>query len=127
MVSAISGGVLSCRAASAAMASVFLRTEKKVECMGFQDEFVPLPFTKEWSVEKIVEHCDSLPFGRTDCSLPMIWATENEKSFDVFIVFTDSETYAGQTLQPDEALQDYRKKMDIPNAKLGVFIVNVIC
>ena len=38
---------------------------------------------------------------------------------DTFIVYTDSETYFGD-IHPSEALQKYRKEMNIPNAKLIV-------
>uniref|UniRef100_A0A914DGR6 VWFA domain-containing protein n=1 Tax=Acrobeloides nanus TaxID=290746 RepID=A0A914DGR6_9BILA len=60
-----------------------------------------------------------MPFGSTDCSLPMVWATEKKKEFDVFMVFTDNETYAGK-VKPYEALRQYRKKLNIPDAKLVV-------
>ena len=35
------------------------------------------------------------PFGSTDCSLPMRRAIDENLDVDVFIVMTDSETYAG--------------------------------
>ena len=66
-----------------------------VECMSFQDTFNPLPFTSEWDLMKMVDYIADLDFGPTDCSLPMIWATEEKKEIDVFIVFTDNDTYAG--------------------------------
>ena len=58
--------------------------------------------------------------GNTDCALPMIWASQQRKPFDVFIVLTDSETYYGN-VHPAEALRNYRSKMNIPDAKLIVF------
>ncbi|KAI1714453.1 TROVE domain-containing protein [Ditylenchus destructor] len=116
----ISGGMLSCREASTAMGAVFLRTEPKVECMAFETGFVPLPFTKEMSINEMVEYTAGLAFGGTDCSQPMLWAAKENKEFDVFMVFTDNETWAGD-IQPFEALQRYRTKMNIPDAKLVVF------
>lgn len=56
--------------------------------------------------------------GTTDCSLPMIWAQKTQTAADVFIVFTDNETFAGNT-HPATALREYREKMGIP-AKLIV-------
>ena len=58
-------------------------------------------------------------FGRTDCSLPMMHALENNLDVDVFIVYTDSDTWAGH-IHPSEALVQYRKKMNKPHAKLLV-------
>lgn len=46
--------------------------------------------------------------GTTDCSLPMIWAQKTQTAADVFIVFTDNETFAGNT-RPATALREYRE------------------
>ena len=102
--SPISNGVLSCREAAAAISAVLLRTEKEVEIMGFQDTFVPLPFTKESSVKEMVEAVNDLEFGSTDCAQPMLWALENQKPFDVFIILTDDETWCGE-VHPHEAIK----------------------
>ncbi|KAH7680234.1 CBN-ROP-1 protein, partial [Aphelenchoides avenae] len=112
-------GVISCREASVAMSKVFLETEPQVECMAFQDEFVPLPFKKGDKLNDMVSYTEELPFGNTDCAQPMLWALKERKKFDVFIVFTDCETWAGQ-VHPFKALQDYRREMDVPDAKLVV-------
>jgi hypothetical protein len=52
-----------------------------VEVMAFTGEFIELPFTSEWTVQRMVGHTDSLPFGSTDCSQPMLWAAEKKKEF----------------------------------------------
>lgn len=49
-----------------------------------------------------------IPMGTTDCSLPMTWAQKTQTAADVFIVFTDNETFAGHT-QPAAALREYRE------------------
>lgn len=54
----------------------------------------------------------------TDCALPMIWALKNKIEADIFVVYTDSETWAG-SIHPTQALKEYRQKMGIP-AKLIV-------
>jgi 60 kDa SS-A/Ro ribonucleoprotein len=59
-----------------------------------------------------------LPFGATDCSLPMRWALERGIEADAFVVYTDSETWAGP-VHPVEALREYRRKTGIA-AKLVV-------
>jgi len=60
----------------------------------------------------------NLPFGGTDCALPMLWALDNKVPVDVFCVYTDSETWAGK-IHPVQALAKYRQKMGI-GAKLVV-------
>jgi 60 kDa SS-A/Ro ribonucleoprotein len=66
----------------------------------------------------VVNAVSGLPFGGTDCALPMIWAAENKVPVDMFCVYTDSETWAGD-IHPAQALQAYRQKMGI-GAKLVV-------
>lgn len=46
--------------------------------------------------------------GGTDCALPMIHAREKKLEVDVFIVYTDSETWYGK-VHPCKALKQYRK------------------
>lgn len=64
--------------------------------MAFEKNFLPLPFTRDWDLLKMVNHVSNMPFGPTDCSLPMQWALKYKKEFDVFVVFTDNETFYGK-------------------------------
>jgi 60 kDa SS-A/Ro ribonucleoprotein len=66
------------------------------------------------------------PFGATDCSLPMLRATEEGLDVDVFIVMTDSETFAGK-VHPQVALEEYRVKANKPDAKLIVVGMTANC
>ena len=54
-----------------------------------------------------------MPFGGTDCALPMIYARNNRLEIDTFVVYTDSETWFGQ-IHPAQALWQYREKTGIP-------------
>ena len=58
-------------------------------------------------------------FGATDCAQPMLYALEKKLEVDVFIVYTDCETWIGN-VHPHQALQNYRAEMKIPDAKLIV-------
>ncbi len=49
-----------------------------------------------------------LPFGPTDCALPMLYAKERGLEVDTFIVTTDNETWVGD-IHPHEALEQYRR------------------
>ena len=46
--------------------------------------------------------------GGTDCALPMIYAKQKKLKIDIFIVYTDSETWFGK-IHPTEALKQYRR------------------
>ena len=62
-------------------------------------------------------------FGSTDCARPMLHALENKIPVDVFVVYTDNDTWCGD-VHPFEALKQYRLEMNIPDAKLIVCGMN---
>jgi 60 kDa SS-A/Ro ribonucleoprotein len=65
-----------------------------------------------------VKAVSDLPFGGTDCALPMLYATAKEREVDTFVIYTDSETWAGD-VHPAQALRDYRRASGI-DARLVV-------
>ena len=71
------------------------------------NEFHPIDLKPTDSLDTALRKTSNLPFGATDCSLPMQWALANKVEADVFVVYTDSETYAGR-MHPVEALRQYR-------------------
>lgn len=103
---------------SAAMAMVTARTEQDWYVMGFSNGLVDIPITPKQRLDTIVKHIAAIPMGGTDCSLPMVWALNNKIKVDQFVVYTDSETWAGE-IHASQALVQYREKMGI-NAKLIV-------
>jgi 60 kDa SS-A/Ro ribonucleoprotein len=106
------------RVAAAAMAMTHLRGERNVRTMAFSDRFVELSCAREDRLERVIEFTNGLPFERTDCALPMLYALERRLEIDTFVVYTDNETWAG-SIHPDEALRRYRERSGIP-AKLVV-------
>jgi 60 kDa SS-A/Ro ribonucleoprotein len=106
------------RMATAAMSLVHARTEEACEVMAFSGRFIPLNVRKDERLEQLVERTEALPFERTDCSLPMLYALENRMRVNTFVIYTDNETWAG-SIHPDEALRRYREWSGI-NAKLVV-------
>ncbi|XP_070532315.1 RNA-binding protein RO60-like [Ptychodera flava] len=106
--------------AAAAMLMVTARTEPKehYDILAFSDKLVPLPINASMKLDDVCKAAVDVTMGPTDCAQPMLWATENKKPVDVFIVYTDCETWAGP-VHPAQALQQYRKAMDI-QAKLIV-------
>lgn len=106
------------RVASSAMAMATARVEANYHIMAFSDGFIPLSISPKQRLDDICKHTSALPFTRTDCSVPMLWATENKIPVDVFYILTDNETWAGN-VHPCQALNEYRRKLGI-NARLVV-------
>jgi 60 kDa SS-A/Ro ribonucleoprotein len=115
----VAGAVgLTPRVASAAMALVTAATEKSHTLLGFSNVLVPVPIEAGMTLDQATAAMDRIPMGGTDCSLPMLHAARQKLEVDTFVVYTDSETWAGK-VNPHKALVDYRQKMGIP-AKLIV-------
>jgi 60 kDa SS-A/Ro ribonucleoprotein len=106
------------RMGAAALAVTHVRTDEHVQVMAFADDFVPFAIARDESVASVCKRTDALPFMGTDCSLPMLYALEHRLAIDLFLVITDSETWAG-TIHADEALRRYRERSGIA-AKLVV-------
>ena len=135
---------LSCREAAAAMAMVTIRTEKRHEVLGFTsegntmgrsaalDDFMPfgrarfsgwgrsgvsrLTISPRQRLDDVCNYCNSQPMGGTDAAMPVRWALKKKQYFDVFQVYTDNETWAGD-MHVTEALKRYRAQVN-PEAKL---------
>ena len=123
MMAPIAGTPLTCREASAAMAMVTARAEPNHQIVGFaagrgggyggmlgggSSQLVPVPITARSTLVEACAAMTRIPFGGTDCSLPMRWALEQGIGVDAFHVYTDSETWAGP-VHPHQALVRYRQ------------------
>lgn len=103
----VAGSPLTPREAAVAMALVTLHAEKHVHVMGFTGGFVPLPLSRRQRLDDAVRSVEHLGFDRTDCAQPMLYALGNHLDVDAFVIYTDSETWAGRT-HPKQALDTYR-------------------
>jgi len=120
------------RVASAAMALITAGTEPEHTLVGFtagsggfggrwgggHSGLSHVDVKPGMRLDKACQVVSRLPMGGTDCALPMLWALKNRVAADVFVVYTDSETWAGN-VHPVQALRQYRHEMGIP-AKLIV-------
>lgn len=105
--------------AALAMVMVTLRTEPYTFVTAFQYGLEPIPqLTKNMSLTQIKNALPRWTGGSTNAAAPMEYALAHKIEADVFIVYTDSETYAGSQ-HAHEALAAYRKAMGI-DAKLIV-------
>ncbi|MEJ2886305.1 TROVE domain-containing protein [Actinomycetospora aeridis] len=116
----VGGLPLTPREASAALALVTMATEPDVTCVGFTSAdgswraaLRELAIGPRQRLDDAVRAVADLPFGGTDCSLPMTWAAEQGREVDTFVVVTDNETWAG-AIHPHQALVRYRERSGIP-------------
>lgn len=136
----IIGTDITARQGSAAMAMITANTEPRALITGFTAggdnptrfhrksreglslAISELRISKRQRLDDIVNYIESVRvtggFGGTDCSLPMQYALQREIPVDAFVVYTDSETWAGR-IHPVQALREYRQKMGL-DAKLIV-------
>lgn len=107
---------VSCFEAAIVMAMATVRSEQFCAPMAFADTFRRLPLTRATSLAEVAQM--RFGFGATDCALPMLFALKHQVDVDVFVVYTDHETWAGE-IHPVEALRKYRRER-VPDAKLAV-------
>lgn len=130
----VAGSGLTPREASAAMALVTAKTEQRVHVVGFtsstpgryggmhdssQAGLSAIPgINARADLSSAVRAVTDLPFGGTACALPMIVAEREKLDVDAFVVYTDSETWAGN-IHASQALRSYRQARGV-DAKLVV-------
>jgi len=134
-MSPISGLSITPREAAAALALVTAATEPRTTTVGFTassvaprtgvfrrsatvDGISPLLISPRQRLDDVLKTVSGLPFSRTDCALPMLWATANKVEVDTFVIYTDNETWAGG-VHPHQALRQYRDWSGI-DARLAV-------
>ena len=114
----IAGSCLTAREASAAMALITAASEPEYHLVGFSGGMVPLNISPRMRLDQVIARISSLPFERTDCAQPMLYASRNKLNVWGFITYTDSETWAGG-IHPAQALRQYRHEF-VGNAKAVV-------
>jgi 60 kDa SS-A/Ro ribonucleoprotein len=131
---------LSPRDASAALALVTAATEPNYEVVGFfagrrgwkagkrhqyyagADGITPLAISPRQRLDDAIKVVTDLPFGGTDCALPMLYAQAQEREIDTFVIATDSESWAG-SIHASDALEQYRQASAIPARLVVVAMV----
>jgi 60 kDa SS-A/Ro ribonucleoprotein len=117
--STIAGTNITPAMGSAAMALITVATEPQVYVTAFSQGMVPVPgITPKSTLKSVVEAAARITMGGTDCAAPMVHALQAGIKVDTFVIYTDSETWAGG-IHPSQALRRYREKM-VPDAKLIV-------
>ena len=125
----VAGSSLTPREASAAMALMTAATEEQTHIVGFtaakwsapwerDAALTPLALSASMRLDDAIRAVSGLRFGPTDCAAPMRYALQRGLSVDAFVIYTDSETWAG-SVRPVDALRRYRERTGIA-AKLVV-------
>ena len=120
----VSGMAITAREASAALTLVQLATEPGAAAYAFSREsrsiygVKPLGISPRRRLDDALAVVDAMPFGGTDCALPMLYAAEQGLEVDAFVIYTDNETWAGR-IHPHQALRRYRERSGI-DARLVV-------
>jgi len=109
---------LQAREACGAMALVTSSVEKTCTVVGFDTRVYPLAISPRQRLDDVVGVLAKTGGGGTDCALPIRHAIDRRLAVDGFVIYTDSETWAGSQ-HPAEAIREYRRKLGIP-AKLVV-------
>lgn len=128
MMAPASGLPISCREVTAALALVTMATEPDCDVIGFTgggwtrsfdpSNLTELSISPRQRLDDAIRAISDLPFGGTDCALPMAWAEQTGRRYDTISIYTDNETWAGN-LHPHQALVSYREKAGI-DARLVV-------
>ncbi|XP_048019892.1 60 kDa SS-A/Ro ribonucleoprotein isoform X1 [Megalobrama amblycephala] len=113
------GSSISTVAVAAAMCMVIAQTELNAQIVVFSEGgVVPCTVSSDMTLMQVAAQLIQTPGGSTDCALPIIWASENEKTVDVFIIFTNNHTLGRKN--PADTLKTYRQKS-------GVFSKLIVC
>lgn len=110
---------LTAREASAALTMVTMKTEQKYSVVAFSHQLQTVTLKPSMDMNTVINVVSRIPMGGTDCALPMEWARKKNKKFDVFLIYTDCETYFGR-IHPAEALKNYRISSGISDARMIV-------
>lgn len=124
--SKVVGMNLSAREASAALALVTLAVEPDAHVVAYSHELVGVNLRPSMRLDEVLRVLRGIPMGGTYCSLPIQQATAAGASVDLFVSYTDSETwnggqrhfspsdgYANLSQTASEALHEYRVRSGI--------------
>jgi 60 kDa SS-A/Ro ribonucleoprotein len=119
---------LECHTAAAAMAMVTAKAEwttnasglavPNYHIMAYDTRPHPLSISPNQRLDDVVRTVEGAGGGGTNCAVPILWALQNNVNVDVFVSFTDSESWQGPHVS--QAIKQYRARIN-PTAR----IVNV--
>ncbi|KAK8764109.1 hypothetical protein V5799_033282, partial [Amblyomma americanum] len=106
--------------ASALLLQALVRTGDAVTALAFAARgLVQLEVDARMSLADISRRMRETPMGPVDVSLPLRWAKEQGRSFDLVLVCTDNQTQSF-AVHPAQALREYREACSLPGTRFAV-------
>lgn len=111
-------GALTPAEASGLLLQALARAETGVTALAFSARgLVDMEINNKMTLSDISRRMRETPMGPVNVSLPLRWAREQKRPFDLFLVCTDNQTQAWD-VHPAEALKEYREALNLPQAQL---------
>ncbi|CAN7993200.1 unnamed protein product [Ixodes hexagonus] len=111
-------GALTPAEASGLLLQALARAETNVTALAFSARgLVDMEINNKMTLADISRRMRETPMGPVNVSLPLRWAREQKRLFDVFLVCTDNQTQTWD-VHPAEALKEYREALNLPQAQL---------
>lgn len=106
------GSSISTVAVAAAVCMIISQTEPNAQIVVFSEgNVLPCTVSSDMTLMQVAALLIQTPGGSTDCSLPISWASANEKTVDVFIILTNNQTFGREN--PADTLMMYRQKSSV--------------
>src|SRR6185369_7407358 len=102
----------------AAMSMTVARTEPYYHIVGFADQIRDLGITPGQNLNEVMQRVQSKNFGYTNISAAIEYARQRKIAMDTLVIMTDNEVNSG--VHPYQALQRYRREMNIPTKLIVV-------
>ncbi|XP_028329518.1 RNA-binding protein RO60 [Gouania willdenowi] len=107
--SLVPGTSISTAVAAAAITMIFARTEVHTQVLAYSEGAVfPCSISADMTLAETTVELVKIPSGSTDCTLPITWAMEEDKSVDMFIILTNNPLW-GFAASPVETLKKHRQ------------------
>ncbi|XP_055359856.1 60 kDa SS-A/Ro ribonucleoprotein isoform X2 [Betta splendens] len=111
--SVVPGTSISTAIVAAAITMVFARTEADTRVLAYSEgALIPCSVSADMTLAQTTIELVKIPGGSTDCTLPIMWATENDNTVDVFIILTNNPLWTF-TASPVESLKKHRQKSGV--------------
>ncbi len=111
---------LACHAASAAMALVTAKSEPHYHIIGVDTAIRHLNISPTQHLDDVVRILMAHRGGGTNLALPIEYAMQHSLEVDAFVIYTDSESWAGRLYHPVQALNEYRRRTGIAARMINV-------
>jgi 60 kDa SS-A/Ro ribonucleoprotein len=98
------------RMAVAALCMVLASTETNYYIRGFSHNLIDVPIKPGMKLDEAIRVMSDLPFGGTNCALPIEDAIQRNLDVDMFVTMTDNESWYGQS-HAFQVLEQYRKRV----------------